>query len=397
MPHVNITGREVLTNRPAVKAYRAPGAPQITFAVESALDELARELGIDPLDLRLKNAVVPGDPQVSGVPFGEIGYTQCIAAAQAHEHWSAPLGPNQGRGVAGGFWGNYGGPSTAEVSLAEDGTVLVATGSPDIGGSRAAMAIMAAETLQVPYEAVRAIVADTASIGYSMVTGGSRTTFATGKAVIEAAEQVIAELKLRAARMWSVEPDQVTWADGAALSPAGERLTIRQIAAKAPFSGGPIAASVGLNAAGYLPGFAVHICDVEVDPETGHTQVVRYTAVQDVGRAIHKAYVEGQMQGGAVQGIGWALNEAYSYDAEGRMENAGFLDYRMPVASDLPMIDTVLVEVPNPAHPYGVKGVGEAPIVPPLAAVANAVRDATGKRLRDLPLSPDRVYAALQG
>ena len=392
-----ITGREVLTNRPAVKAYRAPGAPQITFAIESALDDLARELGIDPLELRLKNAVVPGDPQVSGVPFGAIGYVECIEAAKAHPHWTAPLGPNQGRGVAGGFWGNYGGPSTAKVSLAEDGTVLVATGSPDIGGSRASMAIMAAETLGVSYESVRTVIADTASIGYSMVTGGSRTTFATGKAVIEAAEAVIAELKTRAARMWSVEPDRVTWADGVAESPTGEQLTIRQIAARAAFSGGPISATIGLNAAGYLPGFAVHICDVEVDPETGHTQVVRYTAVQDVGRAIHKAYVEGQMQGGAVQGIGWALNEAYVYGPDGRMENAGFLDYRMPVAADLPMIDTVMIEVPNPAHPYGVKGVGEAPIVPPLAAVANAVRDATDKRLYDLPLSPDRIYAAMQG
>jgi CO/xanthine dehydrogenase Mo-binding subunit len=280
--------------------------------------------------------------------------------------------------------------------LAEDGTILVATGSPDIGGSRAAMAMMAAEALQVPYENVRVVIADTASIGYSMVTGGSRTTFATGKAVVEAAEQVVAELKTRAAAIWSVAPDEVVWADGVAVNRAGDRLTIRQIAAKAPFSGGPISAQVGLNAAGYLPGFAVHICDVEVDPETGHVAVVRYTAVQDVGRAIHKSYVEGQLQGGAVQGIGWALNEAYSYDADGRMENAGFLDYRMPVASDLPMIDTVMVEVPNPAHPYGVKGVGEAPIVPPLAAVANAVRDATGKRLTNLPLSPDRVFAAIQ-
>lgn len=394
--NVRIFGREALTNRPAVKAYRAPGAPQVNFAVESVLDELARELGIDPLELRMKNAVRPGDPQMNGVPYGQIGFTECIAAAQVHPHWTAPLGPNQGRGVAGGFWGNYGGPSTAEVSLAEDGTILVATGSPDIGGSRAAMAMMAAETLQVAYESVRVVIADTASIGYSMVTGGSRTTFATGKAVVEAAEQVIAELKVRAAAMWSVSPDEVVWADGAAVNGMGERLTIRQIAAKAPFSGGPISAQVGLNATGYLPGFAVHICDVEVDPETGHVGVVRYTAIQDVGRAIHKSYVEGQLQGGAVQGIGWALNEAYSYDADGRMENAGFLDYRMPVASDLPMIDTVMVEVPNPAHPYGVKGVGEAPIVPPLAAVANAVRDATGQRLTDLPLSPPRVFAAIQ-
>jgi len=397
LANARITGWEVLTNRPAVKAYRAPGAPQVNFAVESALDDLATQLGIDPIALRLKNAVIPGDAQPTGVPFGQIGYVECLEAARAHPHWSAPLGPNQGRGLAGGLWRSHGGPSTGEVGLAEDGTGLVAAGSPDIGGSRASMAIMAAETLGVPYEQVRVTIADTHSIGYSMVTGGSRTTFATGKAVIEAAEQVIATLRQRAAAMWNVAADTVEWRDGTAIRADGERLSIGQIAAKAAFSGGPIAASVGLNAAGYLPGFAVHICDVEVDPETGHVGVLRYTAVQDVGRAIHPAYVEGQLQGGAAQGIGWALNEAYAYDAQGRMENAGFLDYRMPVASDLPMIDTVMVEVPNPAHPYGVKGVGEAPIVPPLAAVANAVRAATGKRLPDLPLTPDRVHAAVHG
>jgi len=396
IPNTRIAGREVLTNRPASKAYRAPGAPQVNFAVESALDDLARKLELDPLDMRLKNAVRPGDPQANGVPFGQIGYVECLEAAKAHPHWSAPLETGVGRGVAGGFWGNYGGPSTASVALAEDGTVLVTTGSPDIGGSRAAMAMMAAEVLEVPYDSVRVTIADTSSIGYSMVTGGSRTTFATGKAVVEAAGEVIAEAKARAARMWSCEADAVTWQGGTAHGPDGQSLTIKQIAGKAAFSGGPISAQVGLNAAGYLPGFAVHICDLKVDPETGHSQVVRYTAVQDVGRAIHPTYVEGQMQGGAVQGIGWALNEAYSYNADGLLENAGFLDYRMPVASDLPMIDTVMVEVPNPDHPYGVKGVGEAPIVPPLAAVANAVRDVTGRRMTTLPLSPDRVWAALQ-
>jgi CO/xanthine dehydrogenase Mo-binding subunit len=394
--NARISGCEVLTNRPASKAYRAPGAPQVNFAVESALDELARRLGIDPIELRLKNAVRPGDPQVNGVPYGAIGYVECLEAAKAHPHWSAPLQEGVGRGVAGGFWGNYGGPSTAAVSLAEDGTVLVATGSPDIGGSRAAMAMMAAEALEVPYESVRVTIADTSSIGYSMVTGGSRTTFATGKAVVEAAGQMIAELRARAAKIWSCAVDAVTWREGSAHGPDGQSLTIKQIAGKAAFSGGPISAQVGLNAAGYLPGFAVHICDLKVDPETGHPQVVRYTAVQDVGRAIHPTYVEGQMQGGAVQGIGWALNEAYSYNADGLLENAGFLDYRMPVASDLPMIDTVMVEVPNPDHPYGVKGVGEAPIVPPLAAVANAVRDVTGKRLTTLPMTPDRIWAALR-
>ncbi|SFF84330.1 CO or xanthine dehydrogenase, Mo-binding subunit [Novosphingobium sp. CF614] len=397
--NTRVIGTEVLCNRPAAKAYRAPGAPQVNFAVESAIDELAGKLGIDPLELRLRNAAAQGDPQTSGVPWGRIGWIECLEAAKAHPHWSAPLGPNQGRGIAGGYWGNYGGPSTVVVSLAEDGTFTVATGSPDIGGSRAAMAIMAAEVLDVPYQQVRCIVADTASIGVSMVTGGSRTTFATGKAVVEAAQAVRRTLCERAARQWNVPAGSVEWSDGEAVCIAGEkagtRATAGQIAARASHSGGPIAALSAINAAGWLPGFGAHICDVEVDPETGHVRIVRYTAIQDVGTAIHPDYVEGQIQGGAVQGIGWALNEAYVYGASGRLDNAGFLDYRMPVASDVPMIDTVMVEVPNPDHPYGVKGVGEVPIVPPLAAVANAIHGATGKRLRDLPMAPDRVHAAL--
>lgn len=399
-PDATITGFEVLTNRPASKAYRAPGSPQVAFAVESALDELALKLGLDPIELRLRNAVRPGDLQPSGIPYGEIGYVECLEAARAHPHWSAPLAPGHARGVAGGFWGNYGGPSTATVSLAEDGTVLVTTGSPDIGGSRASMAIMAAERLGIDYEKVRVTIADTSSIGYSMVTGGSRTTFATGRAVIDACDEVIATLRDRAAKMWGVEPDAVEWRDGAARCLAGEKagevLEIGRITARAAFSGGPIAAEASINAQGFLPGFGVHIVDAAVDPDTGQTTIARYTAVQDVGRAIHADYVEGQMQGGAVQGIGWALNETYVYGADGRLENAGFLDYRIPVASDVPMIDTVMVEKPNPAHPYGVKGVGEVPIVPPLAAVANAVSRSAGVRLRDLPLAPDVVWAAMR-
>lgn len=397
--NTRVIGTEVLCNRPAAKAYRAPGAPQVNFAVESALDELAARLGMDPLELRLRNAATEGDPQAFGQPWGRIGWVECLEAAKAHPHWSAPLGPNQGRGLAGGYWGNYGGPSTVNVSVAEDGTFLVANGSPDIGGSRAAMAMMAAEALDVPYEQVRCVVADTASIGVSMVTGGSRTTFATGKATVEAAEAVKSILRARAARIWGIAADQVEWRGGEAACIAGEKqgqtMTAAAIAGRSLHSGGPIAAVSALNARGWLPGFAVHICDVEVDPETGHVTVLRYTAVQDVGRAIHSDYVEGQVQGGVAQGIGWALNEAYIYGPDGRLANPGFLDYRVPVASDMPMIDAVLVEVPNPDHPYGVKGVGEVPIVPPLAAVANAVKAATGKRLTALPMSPDRVHAAL--
>jgi CO/xanthine dehydrogenase Mo-binding subunit len=395
-----VTGWDVLCNMASTAAYRAPGAPQTTFPVECCIDELAQKLGLDPIDMRLKNAAKPGDVGIMGMPAGEIGYVECLEAAKAHPHYSAPLGPNQGRGVAGGTWGNYGGPSTATVNLTEDGSVLVTTGSPDIGGSRAAMAIMAAETFDIAYEKVRVMIADTSSIGFSMLTGGSRTTYATGMAVIQACEEVIVILRSRAAGMWSVDVSATEWRSGEVhcLSgdKAGANLTMGAIAAKAGFSGGPIAAEAALNAQGFLPGFGVHICDTEVDRETGQISVIRYTAVQDVGTAIHADYVEGQMQGGAAQGIGWALNEGYVFDKSGGVDNPGFLDYRMPVCSDLPMIDTVMVEKPNPAHPFGVKGVGEVPIVPPLGAVANAVSRAIGLRMYDLPLTPDRVYAAMQ-
>jgi CO/xanthine dehydrogenase Mo-binding subunit len=398
--NVAITGYDVVTNSPKVAAYRAPGAPIAAFAVESAIDDLARELGLDPIALREKNGVVSGAKAVYGPTYRNIGYLETLQAIKDHPHYSAPLGPNQGRGVAVGFWFNVGGESTAAVHINEDGSAVVVTGNPDIGGSRASMAMMAAEVLGLPVEQVRPIVADTASIGFSMLTGGSRTTFATGMAVVQAAEKLVADLKRSAALIWDVAADKVVWQAGHAVcldeSKSGLRpLPLAAIAGQSASTGGPLSAEVSLNAQGAGPGFAVHLCDVEIDPETGHVTIVRYTAAQDVGKAIHPAYVEGQIQGGVAQGIGWALNEEYIFDADGAMENAGFLDYRVPVASDLPMIEAVMVEVPNPRHPFGAKGVGEAPIVPPLAAVANAVRDALGVRLRDLPLSPPKIRAVI--
>ncbi|HEY2178719.1 MAG TPA: xanthine dehydrogenase family protein molybdopterin-binding subunit [Caulobacteraceae bacterium] len=395
-----ITGYDVVTNTPKTAAYRAPGAPISAFAVESAVDELALALDIDPIALRLKNAVRDGVKAAYGPTYRNIGYVETLEAIADHPHYRAPLGPNQGRGVAVGFWFNVGGESTAAVHVGEDGTAVVVTGNPDIGGSRASMAMMAAETLGLPIEKVRPIVADTAAIGFSMLTGGSRTTFATGMAVTQAAQKIVADLKRRAAQLWSVGEDRVEWRDGRAicLDPAKADvapLTLAAIAAQSARTGGPIGAQVSLTAQGAGPGFAAHICDVEVDPETGFASVVRYTAAQDVGKAIHPAYVEGQIQGGVAQGIGWALNEEYIFDADGRMENPGFLDYRMPVASDLPMIEPILIEVANPRHPFGAKGVGEAPIVPPLAAVANAVSRAIGVRMATLPLSPPRLRAAI--
>ncbi|MDP6473922.1 MAG: xanthine dehydrogenase family protein molybdopterin-binding subunit [Alphaproteobacteria bacterium] len=398
--NVKVKGYDVVTNRPKVAAYRAPGAPIAEHAVESVLDEVAKKLGMDPIELRQKNAAREGTNAAYGPKFGPIGYAETLAAAKAHPHYSAPLGPNQGRGVASGFWFNVGGDSCATMNVSEDGTLVLATGSPDIGGSRASMAIMAAETLGIDVADVRPIVADTASLGYTFLTGGSRVTFATGMAVIEASKQIAEELRQRAAKIWDISVDAVVWEDGYA-KPAGanagdfEPLSIGDIAAQAGKTGGPISANAALNAQGAGPGFGTHICDVEVDPETGRVTVLRYTAIQDCGKAIHKAYVEGQIQGGAAQGIGWALNEEYIYDEKGRLDNPGFLDYRIPVASDLPMIEAVIVEVANPTHPYGVRGVGEVPIIPPMATVANAIEGAIGVRMTELPMSPPKVLAAL--
>ena len=402
VPNQKATGFDVVSNRPKAAAYRAPGSPISAFAVESVIDELAHKIGIDPLEMRLKNGARIGSPTIAGPKHAHGGYIETVEALLNHPAYKAPLGPNQGRGVASGYWFNGAGESSATMSINADGTVLVATGSPDIGGSRASMAIMAAETLGVDYNSVRAIVTDTANVGYTHVTGGSRVTFATGMAVVTATKTVITDLCKRAAMIWGVEPDGVEWEDGYA-KPAGgnvgkfQPLSLREIAGKAAQTGGPITASGAVNAGGQAPGFATQFCDVEVDPETGKVTILRFFAAQDVGRAIHPSYVEGQIQGGVVQGIGWALNEEYIYDKNGRMDNASFLDYRVPVASDLPMIDAVLVEVPNTTHPFGAKGVGEVCICPPMAAIANAIAAATGKRMTSLPISPPKLLAAIDG
>src|SRR5205085_1594957 len=241
-----------------------------------------------------------------------------------------------------------------------------------------------------------------APLGFSNLSGGSRVLFASAMVATQSTEKVITTLRERAAKIWEIDPEAVKWENGAAhpASPnAGqfEPLTLAELAAKAPQMGGPIGAGVQLNTEGAEGGFGTHICDVEVDVDLGIVRVIRYTAVQDVGRAIHPSYVEGQMQGGVAQGIGWALNEEYIYRKDGKVDNPGFLDYRMPVCSDLPMLDTIMVEVPNPKHPQGVKGVGEVPLVPVMAAVANAVHNALGKRFYSLPMSPPKVVEVLEG
>ncbi len=399
-PNMRTVGYDVVCNRPKAVAYRAPGSPISAFAVESTLDAVAKKIGMDPVQLRLKNIARIGTPLIWGGKHTHAGFAETLQALAKHPGYKTPLGRHQGRGMAAGYWFNGGGESSATVSVNEDGTVVVATGSPDIGGSRASMALMAAETLGIDYDRVRPIVADTNSVGYTQATGGSRVTYATGKAVIDTCNRVINELCLRAAKIWKIDVADVIWEDGSA-RPAGnkagafEPLSLKAIAAQRTATGGPVTASAAVNDGGQAPGFSAQFCDVEVDPETGAVKILRWVAAQDVGRAVHPAYVEGQIHGGVTQGIGWALNEEYIYDKDGHLSNAGFLDYRMPVASDVPNIETILVEVPNPNHPYGVKGMAEANIVPPMAAMANAINNAIGKRLTDLPMSPPKVLAAL--
>ena len=402
MEHSRAVGYEVLVNRPMCVAYRAPGAPMAALAVESVIDEIAQKLNIDPIELRLMNASKEGTTAAYGPKFEAIGNIECLNAVKNHPNYKIPLGPNQGRGIASGFWFNFGGQSSAAINIAADGTVTVAYGCPDIGGSRASMALIAAEVLGIEFEKVRPVIGDTSTVGFNDVTGGSRITFATGMAVIQAAEDAIVKLRERAALIWEIGIEAVVWEDGharPASANAGdfEPLSLAKIAEQAPLTGGPIIGSASLTANGPGPAFGTHMCDVEVDPETGHITVLRYLVTQDAGKAIHPSYVEGQMQGGATQGIGWALNEEYFYSADGRLQNAAFLDYRIPVASDMPMIDTVIIEVPSPSHPFGVRGVGEVSIVPPLAAVANAVSRAIGVRMTSLPLSPPKILAAIEG
>ena len=401
LENVKVVGYDVLSNRPKVAAYRAPGGPISEYAVESVVDELAEKLKMDPIELRLKNAAKEGTKAAYGPKFGPVGLVECLEAAKNSPHWKAPLGKNQGRGMASGFWFNIGGETTVSLQLNEDGTLTLMAGTPDIGGLRASLAMMAAEELKVPYEKVRPIIADTSSLGYNFLTGGSRSTFSSGMATVEAARSIIKQASGRAAKLWEIPEDAVAFENGE-FRPAGDNagkhkpMTLADIAKVAGKTGGSIVGYAAISAQGAAPSFGVHIADTEIDRETGKLTITRYTVIQDAGKAIHPSYVEGQFQGGAAQGIGWALNEEYIYGADGKLQNAGFLDYRVPVASDLPMLDTIIVEVPNPRHPYGVRGIGETPIIPPMAAVAAAACKATGVRFFELPMSPPKVLKAMK-
>ena len=400
IPNVTIDGFDVVVNKPSTAAYRAPGATNAAFATETVVDEIAEKLGMDPLEFRLKNAAREGTRRADGPKYRRIGCVEVIEAMKNHPHYTAPLGgPHRGRGVAVGFWFNIGLPSSCNLSVNADGTVSLTEGSTDIGGTRTSIAMQAAEVLGIPAEDVHPSVADTDSVGYTAVTGGSRVTFSTGWAAYEAAQDVVKQMKERAAKLWETDAASIALERGvfstANGSAEGRRMSFKELAKRLGETGGPVVGRGAVNPKGVGGSFSGCIVDVEVDPETGKVSILRFTSVQDAGKAIHPSYVEGQMQGGSVQGIGWALNEEYYMSPNGAMLNSTLLDYRMPTSLDLPMIDTVIVEVPNPGHPFGARGVGEANIVPPPGAIANAIHHATGVRMSRLPMNPPAIMDAI--
>ena len=400
-----IDGYDVVVNKQKVQAYRAPGQPQGAFAVEPIIDELAADLGMDPIELRLKNVSKEGDRMPNGVAHPRFGVREMEEAMKDHPHYSAPLGEpsnpsaRRGRGVAVGYRWQAGQMSAATIIVNSNGTINLVTGSVDIGGTRTAVAMQAAEVLGIAAEDVIPTVVDTDTIGYTAVTGGSRTAFDTGLAAIQAAEDVKRQMAARASAIWEVQEDDVAFEDGVFVCRVNpeDRFTFKELAGRMMRTGGAITTSVSAVSTGVGPIIAGNIFDVEVDTDTGKVDIVRCTAFMDVGTAVHPSYVEGQIQGGTVQGIGWALNEEYAYNDQGVMLNSSFLDYRMPTSLDVPMIETVMVEVPNPRHPFGLRGVGEAPIIPPLPAIANAVSNAIGVRINQLPITPAVVLEALEG
>ena len=401
LENVYIEAYEVVSNRPKVNSFRAPCVPQIVFGVEGIIDEMAKKVGMDPIDFRLKNAAKEGHTTIYGDTWGPVGFIETLEAAKETDHYKTPVKDGEGRGISCGFWFNRGGETSSTMTLAPDGTVTIATGTADVAGSRISIAMMAAEELGISVDKVRVRMADTNSLGFNRVTAGSRTTFSVGMVVVDNARKCITELCRRAANIWGVAEEEVVFEDGQVKPVSSnvgdfEPMSVGEITSKTTMTNGAIVSSSSMNVTGAGPGFGVNIVDLKVDEGTGRVDVLRWTVVQDAGKAIHPVQVEGQLQGAAIQGMGWALNEEYIYTDEGKLDNPGFLDYRMPVASDAPMVDCKIVEIPNPKHPFGLRGVGEVPVVPTMAAVGNAITDAIGIRPTSLPMSPPKLLKLIE-
>ena len=399
-PNLHIDAYDVVTNKPVAMAYRAPSGPIGNFPTEAIMDELAERAGIDPIDLRLKNVTEDGEPLPNGLAMPIWGLKKILQEARRHPAWTAPVPAGRGRGFAAAYWGGATLTSSAEIVANADATFSVITGSVDLTGTRTTMAQIAAEELGVTMEQVLIASGDTDSVGHTDGSYGSRTTLTTGTAVMNAAREVLGKLREHAGDLLNVEPQYLDYREQVfeMRDNADRRITLAEVCERS--IGGEDGAIQGSGNSTGLPGAptaAASIAEVAVDGETGRPEITRFTMFQDPGNAINPMAVEGQMQGGAGQGIGWALWEVYDIDeATGVVRNANFLDYRIPTALDVPMIGAEIVATPNPNGPYGARGVGEIPLVTPVAAVANAVHDATGVRIYQTPLTPERIFWAMQ-
>ena len=407
-PNLKVDGYEVLTNHVSVGAIRAPGTHNAMQGIEQHIDEMAREAGLDPAEVRAKNASTSGDPMAAGREFPTIGLDATIEAGRNHRIWqereqrAAQSTDSVKRGVGLAIGGWLGGlqPAAAEVLLNSDGTINAVTGAVDISGTATSFAQIVAEEMNVPMEKVSISTGDTRTAPFAGMSAGSKTLFTVGKALREAAIDLREQMFAVAADRLEANPGDLETEDGEVRvkgSPE-QSLGYDRLAAVTTGFGALYAPLVGrgtIAARTQAPGFTAQIVDVEVDIESGRVTLKDFAIVQDVGYAINPMSVEGQMEGGATQGMGIGLWEEYLYDDEGHLRNAGLLDYRMPTAMDVPDIDSVIVEVPSDEGPYGARGVGEPSITAGGAAIANAIRDAIGTRVSEMPATPERVLRAM--
>ena len=399
-PNLNLQGYDVVTNKPRTEAYRGPGGIQAAFAMEQAMDALCQRLNLDPLEFRKRNAALTGSTMPIGTPFPSIGLTTILQRVGEHPCWTDPLTKGRwprGRGLALGYWRGTSMTSAGHITIAGDGRPMVTMGAIDLSGTRTTMAQVVAEEFDLPIGDIHISTGDTKSVGYSDGAAGSRVARTMTAALVEASRDALAQLSRRAAEKLQCRTEDLGYARGVFRSHqvGGPAISLAELM-QATLTDGAV---VGRGVSTKLPlgvEIGAHVCDVEVDTATGRVTVLRYTAFQDVGLALNPAAVEGQIEGSVVQGLGWALTEGFDYGPDGRLRNASLLDYRMPTALDVPEIECVIVETPVPNVPYGVRGVGEVPIVPPAACVANAIARATGVRLTRMPMTPERVLRALE-
>ncbi len=400
VPNFDIRYTEVLTFKPSVGAYRAPGVPQATFALESVVDELARQLNLDPLRIRLQNTSEPGDPMADGKPWPSMGMRQVLEALAGHPAWKnrqQTRDAGRGVGIAIGGWPGGTEPAAATCTLDRDGRLRVHIGAVDLTGTTAGFALIAAEAFGLEPEQVRIVAGDTGSAPYAGAAGGSKITYTVGPAIIQAAEEARAQVLQIASEEFEADPADLEIVDGAVRvrGVPGKAIPLSEIAAQTMQFAGKYAPIFGHGRHANnrsSPAFCAQLAEVEVDQDTGQIRVPRLVLVQDVGRAINPPGIEGQMRGGAVQGLGWALYEKIIYDESGQLLTGTWVEYNVPSADQAAgSIETVLIEVPSEHGPYGARGVGGPPVIATAAAVANAIADATGRRLTDLPMTPQRL------